>query len=268
MEYPFDKYAYYRIAVQSPDSDCLRFKTIHNELTDLDLVTLGEDFCGTFAISCEWVKMGANLKSVGVDLSEEAIGYGKKHYLSELSKDQQSRVEIVNANVLDPKLPKADCIAAMNFSYFIFKTRAELKSYFANVYHRLPEGGTFICDCFGGPDSLQNIEEETENDEGFSFFWDQEWYDPINNFSMYHIHFQPKDGKKYEKVFSYDWRMWSIPEIREVLTEVGFKSTHAYWEGTGETEEDGRGDGDGEFVLTEATTEECDTWVAMLAAVK
>ena len=34
--------------------------------------------------------------------------------------------------------------------------------------------------------------------------------------------------------------MWSLPEIREILKEVGFKESHVYWEGT---DEDGEGDG-------------------------
>lgn len=264
MNYPFDIYEYYRLGVQSPDSDAALFKTMYRDLTGQELLTLGEDFCGTFAISCEWVKLDPKHKSVGVDLSEEPLEYGRKNYLAALSPDQQSRLQVINSNVLNPELPKVDCIAALNFSFFIFKTRAELRSYFENCYRRLPEGGVFICDCFGGPDSFQSIEEETEveGSEDFSVFWDQEWFDPINNLTQYYLHFQPKGDKKYERVFSYNWRMWSIPEIREIMIEAGFKKTYVYWEGT----EDGKGDG--EFVQMDKTTEDCDSWIVMIAAQK
>ncbi len=261
--YPFDQYEFYRRGVQSPDTDAVWFKNICREHTNKDLVTLGEDFCGTLAISCEWVKLDAQHKSVAVDLSEEPITYGKTNYLPRLSADEQSRVQVINSNVLSSELPKVDCIVAMNFSYFIFKTRAQLRSYFENCHRRLPAGGLLISDCFGGPDSQQSLEAETEVGDDFSVFWDQEWFDPINNLTQYHLHFQSKDGKKYERVFSYHWRMWSIAEIREIMIEAGFKKTFAYWETT-----DSEGNGSGEFVQVESTTEECDSWIANIVGQK
>jgi ubiquinone/menaquinone biosynthesis C-methylase UbiE len=262
-KYPFDKYDYYCRSVQSPDTDAALFKTIYKDLTGKKLTTLGEDFCGTFAISCEWVRLNPKHKSIAVDLSDEPINYGKKHYLAKLSPDEQSRIQVMNSNVLNPKLPKADCIAAMNFSFFIFKTRAELKKYFENVYRRLNRGGVFICDCFGGPESFQSVEEKTKIGKEFSVFWQQEWFDPINNLSKFYLHFQPKGRKKYKRIFTYDWRMWSLPEIREIMLEAGFKKTQTYWEGT-----DRGGRGNGRFKPAQRTTEECQSWVAMISAQK
>jgi ubiquinone/menaquinone biosynthesis C-methylase UbiE len=262
-KYPFDKYDYYCRSVQSPDTDAALFKTIYKDLTGKKFTTLGEDFCGTFAISCEWVKLDPKHKSIAVDLSAEPINYGKKHYLAALSLDQQKRIKVMNSNVLNPKLPKADCIAAMNFSFFIFKTRAELKKYFENVYRRLNRGGVFICDCFGGPESFQSVEEKTKIGNEYSVYWQQEWFDHINNLTQFYLHFQPKGGKIYKRVFSYHWRMWSISEIREIMVEAGFKKTHAYWEGT-----DKKGKGNGKFKRTERTTEECESWIAMISAQK
>ena len=74
-------------------------------------------------------------------------------------------------------------------------------------------------------------EEETEHD-GFSYFWDQDSYDALTNFGQFYIHFKRKGEKKREKVFSYDWRLWSIPELKECLLEAGFEKTVVYWEGT------------------------------------
>jgi hypothetical protein len=34
------------------------------------------------------------------------------------------------------------------------------------------------------------------------------------------------------RAFSYDWRLWSIPELRDLLAEIGFSETEVYWEGT------------------------------------
>lgn len=263
MSYPFDKYDYYRKAVQAPEYDARLFRRLYKQLTGKKLITLGEDFCGTFAISCEWVKLDQGHKSIGVDISREPIAYGQKHYLSQLSPDQQKRVRIINANVLDQKLPKADCIAAFNFSYFIFKTRDELRTYFKNVYRRLPKNGVFFCDCFGGPESFQCVEDETKVGGKFTVYWDQAWFDPINHLSQFYLHFKPKGKKKYKRVFSYYWRMWSLPEIREIMQEAGFKKTYVYWEGT-----DKRGRGNGRFTRTERTREINDSWIALVAGHK
>ena len=105
--------------------------------------------------------------------------------------------------------------------------------------------------------------EETEHeDNNFSYFWDQENYDPITNHAMFHIHFRRHGEAKRKKVFSYDWRLWSIPELRDLLLEAGFSSVKVYWEGT-----DTEGEGDGEF--TEAKVgEECESWIAYIVGLR
>ena len=30
----------------------------------------------------------------------------------------------------------------------------------------------------------------------------------------------------------YDWRLWTIPEVIELMTEAGFQDVHVLWEGT------------------------------------
>lgn len=57
--------------------------------------------------------------------------------------------------------------------------------------------------------------------------------------------------------------MWSIPELRDILEDVGFKRTHVYWEGT-----DKDGEGDGVFKRIEVSDEDCESWVAYIVAEK
>jgi hypothetical protein len=77
-----------------------------------------------------------------------------------------------------------------------------------------------------------------------------------------HIHFKFPDGSKIKKAFTYEWRIWSLPEIRELLLEAGFKSARIYWEG-----EDEDGEGNGEF--TETETGDADlAWVSYIVAEK
>ena len=64
------------------------------------------------------------------------------------------------------------------------------------------------------------------------------------------------------RAFTYDWRLWSLPETRDVLADAGFRKTIVYWEG-----EDAKGDGDGNFRPAK-TAECCATFVAYIAALK
>lgn len=256
-----DKYAYYKESVQNPEGDVEFYLETYQALKKKKPKTLREDFCGTFAISCEWVKLGKDFEAYGVDLDPEPLKYGKIHYLSELSSDQQKRLNVYNKNVLAPDLPLTDICVAVNFSYYIFKTRKKLLEYFTNANAHLNKNGLFIVDCFGGGQCQAAIEEETVH-KNFSYYWDQVNFNPITNEAEFYIHFKPKGQKKIEKVFYYDWRMWTIPELREVLEEAGFKKTTVYWEGT-----NSKGEGNGIFKPTEQG-EECDSWIAYIVAEK
>lgn len=257
----FDKYDFYRKAVQSPDDDVIFLRDAYRELKKKDAKILREDFCGTFLLSTEWVKLSPKHKAIGLDLDPEPLEYGKNHYLEKLTAHQQKRIQLYEMDVLKSSLPAADLVIAMNFSYFIFKTRIMLKSYFSNVLKSLNKDGLFIIDLFGGSLCLDENEEETKH-KGFSYYWDQVSFDPVTNRALFHIHFKPKGMKKQERVFTYDWRMWSIPELRDILDEVGFKKTHVYWEGTTK-----KGGGDGNFTRTEKG-EACQAWIAYISAEK
>jgi hypothetical protein len=103
------------------------------------------------------------------------------------------------------------------------------------------------------------LEEETEYNK-FSYFWDCQKFNPITNECLYAIHFKPKGGKKFKNVFTYDWRMWSVPELREILEEAGFSQTFCYWE-----DDDEDGDGSGEYYRSE-DEENCESYVVYLAS--
>ena len=56
--------------------------------------------------------------------------------------------------------------------------------------------------------------------------------------------------------------MWSIPELREMMLEVGFRKTYVYWEGTTRS-----GEGNGNFTRAEIG-EECQAWIAYVVGEK
>lgn len=258
----FDKYFYYTQSVQSADTDVLFLNKIYKELNNSSPITLREDFCGTFALCCEWVQLGANKQACGVDLSTEPTEYGKKYYLPQLSQSEKKDINIYNEDVLvKDNFGKFDVVVAQNFSYCVFKQRQSLLQYFLESKKRLNKNGLFVIDCFGGEKCASPNEEETEHEEeGFSYFWDQDSFDPTSNEAQFYIHFQLEDKKKQEKVFKYDWRLWSLQELKEVLLEAGFSDVFIYWE-----KDDNEGGGTGDFYIT-AGEENCEAWVAYIVA--
>lgn len=194
-----------------------------------------------------------------MDLDHETLEWGREHHLVPLGGLAQ-RVELIEDNVLHVTEPLADVIAATNFSYFILKTRSELLAYFRVVHKSLAAGGVFVLDIFGGSES-QGLEVEEKELENATYIWEQAKFDPISQETLFYIHFEMDDGTSLRKAFTYDWRFWSIREVRELLEEAGFAESLVYWEGTdGDT-----GEGNGVFRPAK-TQENCPGWIAYITA--
>lgn len=260
----FDKYLYYLSSVQSPDSDVEFMADTYYALKGRAATILREDFCGTFSTCSAWVQLDESKRAIGIDLDPEPLGWGYNHLLPNLTDDQKSRLQIIEGDVLRPHdIGGADIVCALNFSYFGFKDRDVLKHYFMRCRENLNDDGVLILDCFGGSQCYEANEEETiDEEEGYSYFWDQDSYNPVTGEAQFYIHFRRNGEKRRERVFSYDWRLWSLPELRDLLKEAGFRSSHIYWEGTDED-----GSGNGEFTPT-TEGEECESWIAYIVAEK
>ncbi len=258
----FDKYWYYEKSVQNPANEVEFFNERFKELRGKKAYTLREDFCGTAAISCEWVKQSPKHFAWGIDLDPEPVEYGKAHHLAKLEPSAQKRMTYLLENVLAGTTPKVDICFAFNFSYFIFKQRKQLLEYFIKAKEALNEGGVFFIDLFGGPDSQTVMTDEIKH-KGFKYYWECQEFNPINNHCRFAIHFKRKGEKKRKDVFVYEWRMWIMSELRDLLEEAGFSKTVAYWEGDDEEDESGNG----EFYATEEA-ENCEAWVTYVAALK
>ncbi|MCU7809511.1 MAG: class I SAM-dependent methyltransferase, partial [Candidatus Thiodiazotropha sp. (ex Semelilucina semeliformis)] len=166
---------------------------------------------------------------------------------------------------LTVKTEPIEVISAMNFSYWLFKERKQLKRYFKRVHSQLADDGILFMDAYGGYESYKDIEEERDIEDGdttFTYTWEQEKYEPISGNLICHIHFDFEDGSRMERAFSYDWRLWSLPEIRELLDETGFSKVAFYWQGF-----DDDGEPDGEFVpVTEGDADA--GWICYITAEK
>jgi SAM-dependent methyltransferase len=256
-----DRHDLYQRAVQFPEADVEFFAAQYKERRGKDAKILREDFCGTSYLSCTWVQSDPERKAIGVDFDGPTLDWAREHNMSKLDDDARARVTLFEADVLDGPGEPADIACAMNFSYCVFKKRAQLKRYFQVAYEKLAADGIFILELYGGTEAIAEDTEEREC-EGFDYVWEQEKYNPITNETLCHIHFEFRDGSRMDKAFTYDWRLWSIPELRELLEEVGFDEVGVYWE-----EVDDDGDGTGEYVLTEEEDNQ-ESWLVHLVAAK
>lgn len=237
-----DRHVLYQESVQCVEAEIDFVDETFRSLRDRKARLLREDFCGTANTSCEWIRRRKRNRAIGVDIDGEVLKWGRKHNIAALSPAQQSRIELLQDNVLTVQTEPVDIILAMNFSYWCFEDRALLRRYFAAARDALVEDGVMFLDAFGGYESFRLLEESTEYDD-FTYTWDQAEYNPIDGHMRCHIHFEFPDGSKLPNAFSYEWRLWTLPEIREVLTEAGFSRVTVYWEGTDEK----TGEGDGVF---------------------
>jgi len=263
-----DRHALYQKAVQAPEAEIEFFEDRYRSIRGKEPVMLREDFCGTALLSLQWCKANNERRALGVDLCEDTLEWGRINNIEPAGEDIAQRLSIVNANVLDVVEPKADISCACNFSYGVFKTRDALRAYFEQAHKGLKDDGLFIMDMFGGTETIDTLEEDRDvDDEDFTFIWDQDKYNPITHDILCHIHFVFPDGSKMENAFTYDWRLWTIPELTELLLEAGFSKVRIFWD---EFEDDDDDDNDylestGKFIeVTEIDQQE--SWVSYIVA--
>jgi len=235
-----DRHYLYQESVQDTEAEIDFVEETWAELRDRPAELLREDFCGTANTACEWIRRDPQHYAIGVDMDAEVLEWGRLNNLAQLDSEQQSRIELLQENVLDITAELADIVLAMNFSYYLFLLRGDLLDYFRCVHAGLVDDGIFFLDAYGGYDAPREIEEEREC-EGFTYIWEQASFNPIDATMTCHIHFEFPDRSRMDQAFSYYWRLWSLPEICELLTEAGFSDVTVYWEGTDKKTNEGDG---------------------------
>ena len=257
-----NRHILYQESVQCVEAEIDMIDENFKKLRGRQATSLREDFCGTANTSCEWVRRRPTNIAVGIDLEKEVLDWGRAHNVHNLKDSAQKRVTLVNNDVLTVKTSSVDMVIAMNFSYQIFKTRNKLREYFRCAHEALTEDGVFFIDAFGGYEAFREMEESTEFDN-FTYIWDQHHYNPINGDITCLIHFTFPDGSKMKRAFSYHWRLWTLPELQELLMEAGFERVLVYWESTDET----TGEGSGEYLPTQVGEADAG-WICYLSAEK
>lgn len=224
-----DKYALYEQSVQAPDLEVDFVLRTFQRLRKRAPVRLREDFAGSACFAKEWVLRRKDHTAEARDLDPAVLAWAREQHVNKLKPEVAERLELKLEDVRTPSADAFDVVVAYNYSFMTFKTRDALRAYFKAVHQSLAKDGVLFMDLLGGSTS-QQVSLEPRRMKGFTYIWEQESFDPIHNDFQAHIHFSFPDGSKIERAFSYDWRLWQIVEIRELLAEAGFASSIAFWE--------------------------------------
>ncbi len=267
-----DRHALYEAAVQSVDYDLDHAARLFRRLRGRPARVLREDFCGTAGLACEWARRAPWHHAYGVDLDPEPLEWAAVHRLDRM-REAARRVTLVRGDVLTVRLPKADITMAYNFSYWVFHTRALLGAYFRAARRGLQNDGLFMLEMFGGTETMDTLTESKRvtgkrDAEGralpaFRYTWEQESFDPVTHRLRAAIHFTLPGGRTMRRAFRYDWRMWTLPEVDELLRAAGFRDVHVYTQGW----DDDAGELDGVY-RRRKSMENQESWLAIVVGVR
>ena len=219
----------YQAAVQTPLADIAFIDRVFPMgRSKRRALSLREDFAGTALMAAEWVKSHPRRTAVAIDIDAKTLHWGQVHNRASLGGDAE-RLSLKRGDVVEARTAPADVVVALNFSYFCLKERDRLVAYFRRARRSLKPNGLLVLDAFGGPEGMEVLEERRRVGS-FTYCWEQADFDPVTNDLACHIHFRLRDGRVLKRAFSYDWRLWSLPELADCLRDAGFHQPTAYLE--------------------------------------
>lgn len=266
-----DKHLLYEAAVQEVDDDIRFMRRIYARHHGRPLAFLREDFCGTAKLAARFVSMNPSHHALGVDIDPEPLDWGLRHHVHRTG-EAGLRLKLLRDDVLAVHRPAADAVCAFNFSYFLFRTRESLRAYFTSARRSLKSDGLLFLDAFGGLASMTTTKDTRSIPDGhdpdghplppYIYEWEHAHFDVLTHHLTCHIHFELKDGSRLDRAFTYHWRLWSLPELRELLLEAGFDRVEIYTHGF-----DDMGESDSRWRQRKHYENE-DGWLAYLVAIK
>ncbi len=215
----------YELTVQSPKTLVPFLHAIHGDAPRV----LGEDFAGTAALSRAWVEAIESGTAIAIDHDARVLAHAAD--VSGVTRIHGDlRTEIPSAGAAP------DIVFAGNFSIGELHTRSELIAYLRRVRGRLAHGGVFVCDTYGGESAFRiGAVERSHSAQGgalIRYTWEQRAADPTTARVVNALHFRVlRNGEvvqEFTDAFVYSWRLWSVPEIRDALSEVGFRTTEVH----------------------------------------
>lgn len=217
-----DRFDLYELAVTDGPRLARFLASVHGKSPRV----LAEHFSGSGALARAWPDAVAGGSSIAID-----------HDRTPLRK--LARAKGVRAVCIDVRKSthKADVIAATNFPVGYFHTRAALVGYLKHARSLLNANGVFVCDLYGGSDAYTTgiTRKALRSPDGtrVSYKWEQRSADPTTARVTNALHFKlpargARKAREIKDAFVYDWRLWSIPELRDAAAEAGLTDMQIY----------------------------------------
>lgn len=234
----------YELCVQSARHVTTFLRAVHGE----NPIVLGEDFCGTAAISRRWVadaaRQGETSRAVAIDLDPETLHAAAAMARAELG-SQAAEIKLLRGDCIHaPSTDPCDVLFVGNFSIGYCHTRAELMAYLRASKARLDAGnggfggGVFVCDLYGGARAFQLGALERihpgRGHERIRYLWRHDAADPmsgmVENSISFRVEVNGEVVQEMPEAFRYRWRLWGLAELSEALAEAGFAERRIYRE--------------------------------------
>ncbi len=141
----------YEQSVQNVDFEVEFIDKAYRKEYGREPTSLREDFCGTALLCARWVEHRAGNTALGVDLDGPTLEWGRVNNVRPLGASADA-VTLIQDDVRSVSGPRAQVLAATNFSWWGFKTRHDLKGYLERCHANLTDDGMLLMDIYGGPD--------------------------------------------------------------------------------------------------------------------
>lgn len=264
---PLDRFSLYELCAQSPTQEARFLRAVHGR----NPRRLREDFCGPGGIARAWLALSPRHEAVVVDRDPEPLARAMGGGIgAPADAPADPRLTAICDDVLRVRA-KADVIAALNFAVCELHDRPTLLKYFRAARASLKPRGVLVCDLYGGSEAyipgryVRTLRGPAG--ERIEYTWEQRSADPVTARVTNAMHFKVTDrpGKRprtLRDAFVYDWRLWTIAELRDAMTEAGFRTVDVY-DRLGDAM-----DADGNVYVRPVEPGEGldDNWVAYLAA--
>ena len=236
-----DRHVLYEASVQSVDWELRFLRRLFRKHTGASPTRLREDFCGTAALACAWAGRHPSHRAWGIDLDPGVLAWARRAHLARMDADAARRVVLRHADVLRARTPPVDLLVGLNFSYSVFTTRRQLGRWMRRAHASLDRPGMLVIDAYGGTHTMTanterrrvpaSVSAAGEPVPPFTYVWEHAHFDVLSHRLRSHIHFEFPGGRAMRRAFTYDWRLWTLPELRELLAEAGFDPVEVYLHG-------------------------------------
>ncbi len=264
--------SYYRWAVQHPQAEVAFLARTFEHYFHRPATLLRDDFCGGAGIAMAWAAMSQDHRALAVDKHPPTCRWAMREAMRVLA-ERAEDVVVVCADVGDarpPTVPRVEVTAAMNFGVLVYQTPATLVNYFRAARQSLKKNGLLVMDVYGGPGAMRpGVQSRAVTPPPasgvlpFTYHWEQVSVDHLTHRVRNAIHFEQRDGTWLRRAFTYDWRLWTLPELVEAMHAAGFDKAEVWCD----TLDPATGQSDGRYRPIRSLPARED-WVAYVVGVK